>query len=442
MRIFKDIYALKENIGFKKYFKNTTWLFVEKIFRLILVLSVSIWLARYLGPEQFGVLSYAISFVGLFAAFSTLGLDSIVIRELVKNEEKRDSLLGTAFLLKLVGAFIVLFIIFIIVRLTSSNEFENTLIIIIAGAMIFQSINVIDFYFQSKVLSKYVVYANIITLSISSIIKVALIINEAPLISFAIIVVFDSFILACGYIYFYYHEHLSFRTWKFTKSEAKSLLKDSWPLIMSGLAIAIYMKIDQVMIKEMLDSEAVGQYSAAVKLSEAWYFIPMVIASSLFPAIINSKKQSADLYNVRLQKLYDLMVWMAVAIAVPMTFMSGWVIELLYGGQYDEAGSVLMIHIWAAIFVFLGVASTKWLIIENLQSYLMINTAIGAVANILLNFLLINRFGIEGAAWASLISYFIAAYLCLSFYKATRINFYKMSKSLMLIRIFYVKKTD
>ena len=202
------------------------------------------------------------------------------------------------------------------------------------------------------------------------------------------------------------------------------------------------MKIDQVMIKVMLDSEAVGQYAAAVKLSEAWYFIPMVIASSLFPAIINSKKQSEVLYYARLQKLYDLMIWMAIAIAVPMTFISGWVVDLLYGAQYNEAASVLMIHIWASIFVFLGVASSKWLIIENLQGYAMINTIIGAITNILLNLLLINYFGIEGAAWATLISYFIAAYLCLSFFKSTRINFYKLSKSLILIRIFYVKKVN
>ena len=440
--MLSKIYNRKTSQGFIRYLKNTSWLFAEKIFRLLLVLSVGIWLARYLEPEQFGILSYAISFVGLFTTLSTLGLDNIIIRELVKDEKKRDLLLGTAFWLKLAGAFLALFILVITVQLTSNNEFENALIFIIASSMIFQSINVIDFYFQSKVLSKYIVYANFITLSISSIIKVALILNQAPLISFAVIVVLDSFILACGYIYFYYHKQLTFRTWKFTKSIAKSLLKDSWPLILSGIAIAVYMKIDQVMIKVMLDSEAVGQYAAAVKLSEAWYFIPMVIASSLFPAIINSKKQSEVLYYARLQKLYDLMIWMAIAIAVPMTFISGWVVDLLYGAQYNEAASVLMIHIWASIFVFLGVASSKWLIIENLQGYAMINTIIGAITNILLNLLLINYFGIEGAAWATLISYFIAAYLCLSFFKSTRINFYKLSKSLILIRIFYVKKVN
>ncbi len=307
--------SLKNHQGFMKYFKNTSWLFGEKILRMIVGLFVGIWVARYLGPEQFGLFSYAQSFVGLFTAIATLGLDGIVIRELVKDESKRDVLLGTAFRLKLIGAFGVLLFLAVAVNFTSNDHYTNILIFIIASATIFQSLNVIDMYFQSKVLSKYVVYANIISLFISTIIKIILLLNEAPLIAFAWVILFDSFVLAMGFLYFYLHNHLSFRVWKFEKSVAISLLKDSWPLILSGIVISIYMKIDQVMIKEMLDSEAVGQYAAAVRLSEAWYFIPMVIASSLFPAIINAKKQSEELYYARLQKLYDLMVWMAIAIA-------------------------------------------------------------------------------------------------------------------------------
>jgi len=160
---------------------------------------------------------------------------------------------------------------------------------------------------------------------------------------------------------------LEFKILKFKRETAVSLLKDSWPLILSSMVIAIYMKIDQVMIKEMLDAEAVGNYAAAVRLSEAWYFIPMVISSSLFPAIINAKKISEKLYYDRLQKLYNLMVWMAISIALPMTFLSDWIVNLLYGAKYSEAGDVLMIHIWAGVFVFLGVASGKWFVAENLQ---------------------------------------------------------------------------
>jgi O-antigen/teichoic acid export membrane protein len=192
------------------------------------------------------------------------------------------------------------------------------------------------------------------------------------------------------------------------------------------------MKIDQVMIKEMLNSEAVGQYAVAAKLSEIWYFIPMAIASSLFPAIINAKKKSEDLYHARMQKLYDIMAWMAIAIAIPMTFLSDWVVELLYGTQYNLAGSVLMIHIWAGVFVFLGVASSKWFITENLQKYSFYRTLAGALINILLNYILIPIYGIYGAAIATLIAQFIASYFFNIFNKRLRYTFLLQTNAILL----------
>jgi len=395
-----------------KYFKNTSWLFAEKILRMIVGLFIGVWVARYLGPEQFGIFSYAQSFVGLFTAIATLGLDGIVVRELVKDETRRDELIGTAFWLKLMGAFAVLCFLAIAINFTSNDTSSNILIFIIASATVFQSFNVVDMYFQAKVMSKFVVYSNVISLFITSLVKIALILNEAPLIAFAWVVLFDSFILACGFIYFYIKNSQSkMLRLKFYKSTAIKLLKDSWPLILSGIVISIYMKIDQIMIKEMLGSEAVGQYAAAVRLSEAWYFIPMVIASSLFPAIINAKKVSEELYYKRLQKLYDLMVWMAIAIAIPMTFMSDWIVELLYGGDYNQSGRVLMIHIWAGIFVFLGVAFGKYLAAENLTKKSLYKSLFGVFVNILFNYLLIPMYGIYGAAIATLIGQFFANYV-------------------------------
>ena len=428
--------SLKENQGFMKYFKNTSWLFGEKILRMIVGLFVGIWVARYLGPEQFGLFSYAQSFVGLFTVIATLGLDGIVIRELVKDESRRDELIGTAFWMKLFGAFLVLLLLAFAVGFTSNDAQTNSLVFIIASATIFQSFNVVDFYFQAKVMSKYIVYANVISLLISSVVKIALILNEASLVAFAWVILFDSFILAVGYGYFYLKNHLSLKLWKFQKSVAVNLLRDSWPLILSGIVVSIYMKIDQVMIKEILGSEAVGQYAAAVRLSEAWYFIPMVISASLFPAIINAKKVSEELYYQRLQKLYDLMVWMSIVIAIFMTFMSDWIVELLYGGQYDEAGGVLMIHIWAGIFVFLGVASGKWFINENLQMLSFWRTFYGMMINVVLNIFLIPKHGVQGAAIATLLSYFVAGLLFDFVNNKTKKVFFMKLNTVNLRRLF------
>jgi len=397
-------------------------------------LFVGVWVARYLGPEKYGLLSYAQSFVGLFAAFATLGLDSIVVRELVKRPDRSGELLGTAFGLKLIGALAVLGILAIAVSFTSNDDYTDTLIFIIASATIFQSFNVVDMYFQSRVLSKYVVFANVISLFLSTITKIILILFQAPLIAFAWVVVFDSLVLAMGYLYFYFKKNaiFSIKNLTFSQSTAVNLLRDSWPLVLSGVVVSIYMKIDQVMIKEMIDSEAVGQYAAAVRLSETWYFIPMVIGSSLFPAIVNAKKVSEELYYSRLQKLYDLMVWLAILIALPMTFLSDWIVNLLYGKQYYDSGSVLMIHIWAGIFVFLGVASSKWFVTENLQKYSFHRTLAGAVINIALNYMLIPIYSIYGAAFATLISQVIASYLYNAINRRTIITFKLQSNALFL----------
>lgn len=426
---------LQKNQGFMKYFKNTSWLFGEKILRMVLGLFVGIWVARYLGPEQFGLFSYAQSFVGLFTAFATLGLDGIVVRELVKDEARRDELIGTAFWLKFIGAIVVLFILGIAVNFKSNDHATNIIVFIIASATVFQAFNVVDFYFQAKVMSKYIVFANVISLLLSSIVKIVLILNQAPLVAFAWTVLFDSFVLACGFIYYYIKNNSKFKIQNltFNKSVAIELLRDSWPLILSSVVIAIYMKIDQVMIMEMMDAQAVGQYAAALRISELWYFIPMVISSSLFPAIINAKAQSEELYYARLQKLYDLMVWMAIAIALPMTFLSDWVVEILYGGQYNQAGSVLMIHIWAGVFVFLGVASGKWFTAENLQMLLFWRTFYGMLINVILNFLLIPKYGIQGAAVATLVSQAIAAYFSDLFNIRTKRMFWMKSKSIFVI---------
>jgi len=434
--------SLQKNQGFIKYSKNISWLFFERILRITVGLFVSVWVAKYLGPKQFGFFSYTLSFVGLFAFIATISHNSIVVRELVKNPNLNDEIVSTAFWLRIMGAMLgVLITLAISINLTSNDRFVNILILIIASSTIFQSFNVVDDYFQSKVMNKFVVITNVISLFLSSVIKIILILNDAPLIAFVWVVFFDNFILASGFIYFYIKLNSKFKikNLKLKSKTAILLLKDSWPLMISSAAILIHIKVDQVIIKEILGLEAVGQYAAAARVSEAWYFIPSVLTASFFPAIINAKKNNEDLYNSRLQKLYDIMVWVAIAIAIPMIFLSDWLIEILYGYQYSEAGNVLMIHIWAGVFVSLGLASNGWLICENLQKFLLVNTFIATITNIGLNYILIPKFGIVGAAWATIISYFLVGYLCLLIWKKTRINFINLTKSLFFITLFKEK---
>lgn len=436
LKIIDSFKSLYEKEGFKKYFKNTSWLFLEKGLRLISGIVVGALVARFLGPEKFGLLNYAMSFVGLFLAFSTLGLDSIVVRELVKSPSDQKIILGTAFRLKIMAAFVVLLALLLSCYLMQEELVLTLMILVIGVSAIFQSFNVIDFYFQSTVQSKYVVYSNIISLSISAIIKLLLIFWNANLFYFAAVFTFDLFIVAIGLVYHYIKSGNSIFKWEYSKQKAQELMAYSWPLILASVVVTIYMKIDQIMINEMLSSEANGNYAAAVRISEAWYFIPMVLSSSLFPAILNAKERKDSSYLSRMQQLYDFMVIVSLAIAIPVTFLGDWIIQFLYGSEYIESAKVLVIHIWAGIFVSLGIASSSWLISENLQRISMLRTSLGAVVNILLNFWLIPKYGIIGASLTTLVSQITAAWLFDLFYKQTRDTFVMKLKSLFLINTF------
>ncbi len=426
--------SLKNHQGFMKYFKNTSWLLGEKILRIIVGLFVGIWIARYLGPEQFGLFSYAISFVGLFSTIATLGLNGIVVRELVKNKELKDTLLGTAFFLKLIGAVGVLLFLAIAISFTSNDTYTNLLIFIIASATIFQSFNVIDLYFQSIVLSKYIVYANVISLLTSSLIKIMLLLIEAPLITFAWVILFDSFILAMGFIWFYLHNHFSLKTWKFKKSIALDLLKDSWPLIFGSVAASTYMKIDQIMIKQIMDNvESVGYYAVAVRLSDIWIFIVIAITQSLAPSIINAKKVDNKLYLARLQVMYNFLIKIAIILSVMIFIFSNKIIIMLYGQEYYQSIEILNIYAWSIIFVFLSNVSWPFYHNENLQKIASIRLFYGALINIVLNIYLIEYYGVIGAAYATIISYSISSYFVNFFYKKTRPNFILQTKAIVNI---------
>lgn len=421
--------------GFKRYFTNITWLMAEKIFRIAIAFTVGVYVIRYLGPERFGILSYAMSFAFLISFVATLGMDEIAVRELVKDETKRDELLGTVFYLKLIGAFLVLAILYIAVHFTLNDSFTNLLIFIIAASTIFRSFGVIELYLQSKVISKYTVYSRFASLTIASFIKLFLIQTQASLLYFAIVILLEEIVLAIGLLIAYINQRLNIFYWRVIPKLAFKLLKDSWPIVLSGVCVSIYMRIDQVMIKEMLDTEAVGQYSAAVRLSEVCYFIPMIVCNSLFPAIINAKSRDQGIYYARLQRLYSLMAWMAITIAVITAFVAKDVVMFLYGSEFAKASPVLTMHIWGSIFVFLGVASDQYLVAENYTRITFFRTFIGMIINIILNIILIPRYMINGAAIATVISYFIATFLIL-FIPKTHKQALTMLKSFNLFCLF------
>ena len=406
--------------GFRKYFANTSWLLGERILRMVISLFVGIYVARYLGPERFGLLSYSLSFVLLFSSLASFGLDDILVRELVKQPKQRNDLLGSVFWLKICGTLVMGTTIALILQFKAEDQQTYWMIALITFGFLFQATNVVDFYFQSQVQSKFAVRAQAFQLLATSLFKIYLVWNQAELIWFAFALMLDQAVVAALFLLVYHWKIEWFPFFSFGWTQAKKLMRDAWPLIFAGMVVSIYMKIDQVMLKEMLDAKAVGVYAAAVKLCEAWYFVPSVITASLFPVIISSKQKSDTLYQQRMQKLYDLMVWVSVTVAIPTTFLADWVIVILYGNGFEASATVLRIYIWAGVFTFLGVASFKWLVTENLQRYSFYVLAIGAIINIGSNLLLVPIYGINGAAVATFISYGIGSYAGLAFFKKSR----------------------
>ena len=416
--------------GFRKYFANTSRMMGEKILRIITTLLVGIYVVRYLGPERLGILSFAMSFVALFQAPARLGLNGIIVREAVRHPEFRDELLGTTFFLRLAGAVMLIGIVYLGVQLTDSDSLTKLMVMIIACGFLFQSFEVVDFYFQAQVWGRLSSIAGMSALALSSLLKLVLIWSEASLIWFAIVVAVENLTRGIVLLVLYVKNKLPLHRWHFSWHRARKLLGDSWWLIFSALAIMIYMRIDQVMIKMMLDTTAVGHYAAAVRLSEAFYFVPIVMGKSIFPAILDARKLGTELYRERLSAFYGLIIWMGILAALPTTLLSGWLVNLLYGAEYHRAAPVLSIHIWAGVFVFMGVASSKYLLAENLQRFSFILRVSGAICNIILNFILIPIYGIKGAAIATVVSQCVASYLGYLLSTKTYLNFKYLTYSI------------
>lgn len=418
--------------GLRKIIRNIGWLSAERVLSMILSFFVGVYVIRYLGSENYGKLSYSISYVALFIAISKLGLDQIVVRNLVKQEHSTAEILGTAFILKLIGSLIALFLIYITIFQSSNDIQIRKTTIIIAIGLIFSCFDVLDLWFQSQVLSKSTAIVRSSQFVISFIAKLSFIFFKFPLIAFAYLLLFDSIVKAVGMIIVYSRKNQSIWHWKIRKLSAINLLKDSWPLILSGVMVTIYMKIDQVMLGNMSSSQEVGNYAAAVKFSEIWYFIPMAVCSSVFPAIIRAKQRSRQEYYVKMQQLYDFMSILSISVAIPITFTSNSILTNVLGSEYSKAGTILTLHIWSGVFIFWGVARGKWLIAENKIGLNFVTQSLGAITNIVLNLVFIPKYGGMGAAISTLISYAVSSYLSCLLFPSLFYTGWMLTKSLLI----------
>jgi PST family polysaccharide transporter len=411
---------------------NTGWLFGDRILRMGTSLVVGAWVARYLEVQQYGLFNYALAFVTLFTPVFTLGLDDVVVRYLVRDSSNKEEILGTTFWLKLLGGVVSVLLAVGFTFLSGEVEaLKIWLVVILSMSGICRASDTIELWFQSQVLSKYTVVAKNAAYIVNTLIKVALILSKAPLLAFAWVTLAEFAMMAIGLAMVYQRKVSSLWKWKWSFTTAKLLLKESLPLIFSGFAILIFMKIDQIMLGQMLGETEVGIYSAAVRISEVWYFIPSAIVASVTPSIYAAKEKSESHYYKRLGQLLQLMTGISVAIAVPMTFLSNNIIITMFGSNFADAGPILAVHIWTAVFVFMGIATTPWFIAEGLNNVSLGKTVLGAILNVIFNYLLIPEYSGLGTAIATIISQAVAAFLSNALDRRTQKLFIIQVKSML-----------
>lgn len=415
----------------QKSSQNAIWLFLDKILRLGVGLVVGVLVARYLGPELFGKWNYAIAFISLVSALATLGLDQIVVKHLLNKTEDENVLLGTAFYLRLIGSFVSTLIVFCYFLFIKNDTLLLLVAVLTSLNLWFQTFDVIDLKNQSLLQSKKTVLVKNSVFVVISVVKLVFVYFEYSLLSFVILGLLEFILGALGLILYYGVDNL--KKWKFKIDYCVVLLKQAWPLTLSGIVIMMYMRLDQIMIGEMIGDLGVGLYSVSTRFTELWYFIPSIFATSFFPKLVEKFNLNKNNYYELCLKLLKLLFAISFSIAIFFTFFSDFIINFLYGKEYAMSVFALQVSIWTGVSVFWGVAAGNMLVIENLNKHNLIKSIQGLLLNVLLNMVLIPKYGINGAAIATLISQFYASYFYYAFFKKTRHIFFLQTKSILFI---------
>jgi O-antigen/teichoic acid export membrane protein len=415
------------------YIKNSYWIIGEKVASMGLTFVATVFIARYLSAEDFGSLAYAFSMVSLFGAAGHMGLSGLVVREIVKDTQDRAETLGTVAVLKLMGmgmGYGLLLLYATIYEGLGSTEFY---LLALAGlSLLFQPLNVIIFWFQAFVQAKYIAMANISTQIATTGYNLFLVFIGSSVLYFSTSQLFQAGLLATLLLIIYRAKaDVSVTSWKFSGFRARELLGQGWVIYLGSIFAITYLKADQVMLRWLVGTDEVAQYAIAARLSEIWYFIPSTIVVSVFPRLIKLRESNREIFDRRLQQLFDILFMLGLTVAIIVSIAGPWLISLFFGMAYKASASILVVHIWAGVFIFMRAAFSKWILIESALLFSLITQGAGALTNILLNFALIPSYGGIGAAYATLISYATSSFFALALYQRTRPIFWQMTWAML-----------
>ncbi len=428
--------ALSSRPNLRKVTDSVFWLFLDKIIRLFVGLFVGAWLARYLAPELYGIYHTAFSFSALFGIVAGLGLRRVVVRELVNHPEQKEAILGSTFSLLTISGTL-----FWGVTVLSAAWFYQDdwllfcIIAIISMRFIFLAFENIIHFFEAETQLKYTVYATSIAYLISNTIKVLLIIMEADLIAFAALFVVDSILGMISLIVLYHKKGYRLFNWTFSRKIATQLLKDGSPLIFAGLMVTVNARIDQIMLREMTDATQVGIYAAAVQLLSILFFVPNILKQSLFPNIVKEHANNTQAFYEKLEIMLNMLYGFSYIAIIGLFLFADFIIFFLFGEAYAASAAPLRILSVLLLFISINAVKNSYLIIHNWTRLKLVFSIIAATTNVGINLILIPKYGILGACYASLLSYGISAYFATWLFPELNTFSHLMTRSLFLTRL-------
>lgn len=411
---------------FKKVAKNSSWIVFQNIFTMLLGVVITGVVARYFGTEKYGLFNYILSITSLFSGIASIGIYHIATKDLTQRPEDEGKIMGTSFTLRIIVAILLVIAAETTVCIMTNNEGTSMVIgILLSLMMLFSCSEVVDYYATANLKVKYIAISKCVAYIIFAILKVLIVVLKLDIRYYTATYLIEGIIYAIFLFISYRIIHKKNGTkckWSFDKIYAKKLLNNCWYFAFSSIMVTIYMRIDQVMLGKMIDNKSqVGIYSAAVRIAEMWAFVPNSIISSFKPVIMKYKgEKNEKAYIKNLQRLYDISSLVSIAFAIGITIFARLIILILYGMEFLEASKVLYILIWGIWFGIIGNVHYIWLICENKGRYSLFYSVAGSITNIIFNAILIPKYGMYGAAIATLISQFIANIVSFGFFKETR----------------------
>lgn len=411
----------------KKVAKNSSWIVFQNIFTMILAIVTTGIIARYFGTERYGVFNYILSITSLFSGIAGIGIYHIATKDLTQRPEDEGKIMGTSFTIRLIAAILLIIAAETTVCIMTHNDSTSRVIgILLSLMMLFSCSEVIDYYATANLKVKYLAVSKCISYIIFAVLKILIVVLKLDIRYYTATYLIEGIIYAIflSISYKLIHKNIGKTCkWSFDKDYAKKLLSNCWYFALSSIMVTIYMRIDQVMLGKMIeDKSQVGIYSAAVRIAEMWAFVPNSIISSFKPVIMKYKGENNNKEYVKnLQRLYDISSLVSILFAIGITIFARLIIMILYGKAFLEASKILYILIWGIWFGILGNVHYVWLICENKGKYSLFYSATGSISNIIFNAILIPKYGMYGAAIATLISQFIANIVSFGIFKETRV---------------------